>query len=151
MLLCRWLIAALLLSFTATSKAQADNPAVTVYKTAGCGCCDKWIEHLRASGLAVQAHDAGNLDSIRSRLGVPPKLAGCHSAKVGRYVVEGHVPADQILRLLAEKPDVEGISVPGMPVGSPGMEGPGGSDYQVMSWRKDGTVQVFATVKPRER
>jgi hypothetical protein len=70
---------------------------------------------------------------------------------VGRYVVEGHVPADQIQRLLAEQPDVAGISVPGMPIGSPGMEGPGGSDYRVLSWRKDGEVRVFATVKPRER
>jgi hypothetical protein len=151
MLLHRVSIAVFLLSFTASFQAQAQNTTVTVYKNAGCGCCEKWIEHLRAAGFDVQAHDAHNLDGIRSRLGVPPKLAGCHSAKVANYVVEGHVPADQIHRLLAEAPDVLGISVPGMPIGSPGMEGPGGSDYQVLSWRKDGKVQVFATVKPRER
>jgi hypothetical protein len=133
----------------AEATAQQPDDTITVYKSPACGCCVKWVEHLRAAGFRVEAHDAGNLDAVRKELGVPRKLAGCHSAKVGRYVVEGHVPADQIKQLLRQQPDVEGISVPGMPVGSPGMEGTGGRDYDVLAWRKDGRVEVFATVPPR--
>ncbi len=131
--------------------ALADEDKVIVYKTPGCGCCIKWIEHLRAAGFEVEALNSGDLVAVRRELGVPPKLAGCHTAKVGGYVVEGHVPAAQIQRLLHEKPDVVGISVPGMPVGSPGMEGPGGSTYDVLIWDKHGRTGVFSTEQPLSR
>lgn len=131
--------------------AAAADTTVTVYKSAGCGCCEAWIEHLRAAGFAVEAMNAPNLNAVRSKLGVPRKLAGCHTATVNGYVIEGHVPAEQVRRLLHEQPDVVGISVPGMPVGSPGMEGPSGRPYQVLSWRKDGSVEVVSVEQPRER
>jgi len=132
---------------------SADNarPTVTVYKTPSCGCCEKWIEHLRAAGFPVESHDHGNLERVRKQLGVPRAMAGCHTAQVAGYAVEGHVPAAQIERLLAEKPDVAGISVPGMPVGSPGMEGEGGREYRVFAWRKDGSSNVFSVEQPRAR
>ncbi|MCC7546952.1 MAG: DUF411 domain-containing protein [Burkholderiales bacterium] len=135
------------------SALSADNalPTVTVYKTPSCGCCEKWIQHLREAGFPVEAHDRGNLDRVRSQLGVPRSMAGCHTAQVGGYAVEGHVPAAQIQRLLAEKPEVVGISVPGMPVGSPGMEGEGGHEYRVMAWRRDGGSSVYSVEQPRAR
>jgi hypothetical protein len=131
--------------------AEAADPTITVHKSPGCGCCEAWIEHLRAAGFTVEARNATNLSAVRSKLGVPRKLAGCHTATVNGYVVEGHVPAEQVRRLLHEKPDVAGISVPGMPVGSPGMEGPGGRPYEVLSWREDGSVEVVSLEQPRER
>ncbi|HZP87098.1 MAG TPA: DUF411 domain-containing protein [Burkholderiales bacterium] len=91
------------------------------------------------------------MSALRAQLSVPKSVAGCHTAKMGAYVIEGHVPADQVKHLLREKPDVVGISVPGMPVGSPGMEGPGGHEYDVMVWRKDGSTSVFAREKPLAR
>ncbi len=135
------------------SALSADNalPAVTVYKSPSCGCCEKWIAHLREAGFSVEAHDHGNLERVRSQLNVPRAMAGCHTAQVGGYTVEGHVPAAQIKRLLAEKPEVLGISVPGMPLGSPGMEGEGGREYRVMAWRKDGSSSVFSVEQPRAR
>lgn len=138
---------------SADNAPSANNvgPLVTVYKTPGCGCCDKWIEHLRSAGFDIESHEHGNLDRVRAQLGVPRKLAGCHTAQVGGYAVEGHVPAAQIRRLLEEKPDVVGISVPGMPLGSPGMESEGGSEYPVITWRKDGSSSVFAVEQPRSR
>jgi len=131
--------------------AESALPPVTVYKSPSCGCCEKWIEHLRAAGFPVQAHDHRNLDRLRANLGVPRAMAGCHTAQVGGYAVEGHVPAAQILRLLEEKPQVVGISVPGMPIGSPGMEGEGGHEYRVFAWREDGSRSVFSVEQPRSR
>jgi hypothetical protein len=125
--------------------------AMTVYKTPGCGCCEKWIEHLRQAGLEVNSKDVGNLDALRAQLGVPRKLAGCHTGTITGYLVEGHVPAAQVLRLLKDKPAVAGISVPGMPIGSPGMEGPGGVPYRVLSWTEGGVVEVMSVEQPRER
>jgi hypothetical protein len=147
------LLAILVLTVALVPPALAEDglPGITVWKSPNCGCCVKWIEHLRAAGFEVQAREASNLNAVRAQLGVPAKLAGCHSAKVGDYLVEGHVPAEQIKRLLADKPDVAGISVPGMPVGSPGMEGPGGKDYDVVAFDKAGNTRVFATVKPLSR
>ena len=143
--------AALVASLAGPAVAWCAEPAMTVYKTPNCGCCIKWIEHLRQAGLNVETKDAENLDAVRKELGVPRKLAGCHTATVGGYVVEGHVPAEQVLRLLEDNPDVAGISVPGMPIGSPGMEGAGGKPYQVLSWRKDGTIEVISVERPREK
>lgn len=105
--------------------AAASSPAVTVYKDPSCGCCGAWIDHLRAAGFPADGIDRTDLQAIKARLGVPATLASCHTAEVGGYVVEGHVPADAIMRLLAERPAARGIAVPGMPIGSPGMEVPG--------------------------
>lgn len=127
--------------------ADATLPPIEVYKTPGCQCCEKWMDHLRDAGFQVHAQD-GKLNAMRRQLGIPGKLIGCHTAVVGDYVVEGHVPAAQIKRLLRDKPQVAGISVPGMPVGSPGMEGPGGKPYDVLSWRKSGEVEVFSHETP---
>ena len=121
---------------------------MTVYKSPTCGCCGKWVEHLRQAGLQVEVRETGNLDAVKQRLGVSRKLGSCHTATVGGYIIEGHVPAAQVQRLLREKPPVAGIAVPGMPVGSPGMEGPGGKPYQVVSWRKGGTVEMVSVEQP---
>jgi len=142
----RFFLACGLLIAAATGWAADDK--LTVYKTPGCGCCNRWIEHLRAAGFEVEAHNAGNLDALRREWGVPRRLAGCHTARIGDYVIEGHVPAAQIQRLLREKPAVVGISVPGMPIGSPGMEGPGGGPYDVLTWDKAGRTTVFSTEQP---
>ena len=144
-------ILTLIVALIPAAPAGDGLPGITVWKSPNCGCCVKWIEHLRAAGFEVEAREAHNLNAVRAQLGVPAKLAGCHSAKVGDYLVEGHVPAEQIKRLLADKPDVAGVSVPGMPVGSPGMEGPGGKDYDVVAFDKAGNTRVFATVKPLSR
>jgi hypothetical protein len=98
-------------------------PEVTVHKDPNCGCCNGWADHLKAAGFPVTIVNATDLVAVRKRLGVPDDLAGCHSAVMGAYVVEGHVPAAAIKRLLNERPQAKGIAVPGMPLGSPGMDG----------------------------
>jgi hypothetical protein len=120
--------------------------AVTVYKNAQCGCCNNWVEHLRKNGFNVTAKDVDDLGAIKSKLGVPASLGSCHTAIVGSYVVEGHVPAADIRKLLAEKPKVAGIGVPGMPMGSPGMEVSGmpADKYEVTAFAKNGKQRVFA-------
>ncbi|NMG36435.1 DUF411 domain-containing protein [Azoarcus sp. TTM-91] len=118
---------------------------VTMYKDPNCGCCGKWAEHMRANGFEVKEVASSQMAEIKQTAGLPPKLASCHTAKVGGYVVEGHVPAADVKRLLAEKPAVVGISAPGMPQGSPGMEGPYPADrYEVVSFDRDGRQAVFA-------
>jgi hypothetical protein len=97
-------------------------PKVVVSKDPSCGCCGAWAEHLRRAGFAVEIVETANVSAVKQRLGVPPDLTSCHTAQVQGYVVEGHVPASAILRLLEEKPQATGLAVPGMPIGSPGME-----------------------------
>lgn len=119
---------------------------VTVYKTATCGCCGKWVEHLRSSGFTVDVKEVASTAETRKQLGVPDKLASCHTAKVGNYAVEGHVPAADIERMLKTKPKGAGIAVPGMPLGSPGMEqGPRKQAYSVWLFQSDGTVSQFGS------
>jgi hypothetical protein len=125
----------------------ATLPEVHVYKSPTCGCCEKWIEHLRAEGFTVRATDVADVTPIKLENGVTPELSACHTALVGGYVVEGHVPASDVRRLLAEKPDVKGLAVPGMPIGSPGMEGPGAKGYEVLSFGAQG-VRVFSKHNP---
>jgi hypothetical protein len=133
------------LGATALPRApSAAAPTVTVYKSASCGCCGKWIAHLREAGFTVVAYDTEDLPSVRTNMGVPFRLTSCHTARVGKYVVEGHVPADLIQRLLAEHPALAGLSVPGMVTGSPGMEGPGAEPYDVIAWDRDGKTTVYA-------
>ena len=103
-----------------THAPRADGPVVTVYKTPTCGCCRSWVEHLRTHGFRVETHDVEDVQPVRARHGVPAGLASCHTAVVGGYAVEGHVPADLIARLLRDKPRVAGIAVPGMPMGRRG-------------------------------
>ena len=116
--------AALGLGLAAGRPVLATGPArVEVWKSPSCGCCADWIAHMRAAGFDVQVHDSGNV-AARARLGLPARYGSCHTALVGGYVVEGHVPAADVTRLLREKPAALGLAVPGMPVGSPGMDGP---------------------------
>ena len=126
------------------------GPAVTVYKTPTCGCCTKWIDHLKQAGFTVTAHDLENLAPIKRQHGVPQALESCHTAVVGGYVVEGHVPAGVIQRLLRERPAVAGIAVPGMPAGSPGMEYPDArpQPYDVLAFRAEGGWSVYARLVP---
>ncbi|WP_022955362.1 DUF411 domain-containing protein [Perlucidibaca piscinae] len=102
--------------------AQAVADTIVVHKSPTCGCCGKWVDHLKAEGFAVEVHDEEDMNAVKSRLGIPARLVSCHTATVGGYLIEGHVAAADIKRLLQEKPKAQGLAVPGMPVGSPGME-----------------------------
>lgn len=134
----------IVLAGSAGPQAQPSKPKVTVYKSATCGCCSKWVEHMKASGFSVTALDVDDIEVPMKTYGVPASLASCHTAVVGGYVVEGHVPADVVSRMLREKPAIAGIAAPGMPVGSPGMEVPGYKDpYAVMSFDKAGKTAVY--------
>jgi hypothetical protein len=119
-------------------------PTVTVYKSASCGCCNSWVEHLRSTGFAVTAYNTDDLGSVMTSMGVPAQLGSCHTARVGDYVIEGHVPADLIRKLLAEHPAILGLAVPGMVTGSPGMEGPNPRHYDVIAWTREGKTSVYA-------
>ncbi|MFL5553740.1 MAG: DUF411 domain-containing protein [Gemmatimonadaceae bacterium] len=124
--------------------ARSEKPTITVYKSPTCGCCKTWIEHVKKHGYQVDAKDTPDMAEIKRTLGVPDGLTSCHTAIVNGYLIEGHVPAADIDRLLAQKPKVAGLAVPGMPMGSPGMEGPTSQPYQVMSFDKSGKTAVFA-------
>lgn len=132
--------------------SAATLPTVVVNKTPTCGCCGLWVKHLQAAGFAVQVHDFENLGPIKERVGVPFGMGSCHTAEVDGYFVEGHVPADDIKRLLRERPQARGLTVPGMPAGSPGMEVPSGrvDRYDVLLVGEDGTTSVFATHGARQ-
>jgi len=125
--------------------AAAEGAQVLVYKSPTCGCCKKWVKHMRDNGFQVETRDMGNLRMVKSMSGVRQRYASCHTARVDGYTIEGHVPAADVRRLLAERPkDVRGLAAPGMPMGSPGMEGPRRDRYQVVSFDKDGNTRVFA-------
>jgi len=120
------------------------EPEMTVYKSATCGCCNKWIKHMEDSGFQVNAIDVLNVNLVKQQYGISYEHASCHTAVVDGYVIEGHVPALDVKRLLSEKPDVLGLSVPGMPIGSPGMEmGDRVDHYSVITMDKEGNAQVF--------
>ena len=125
--------------------ADPKQPVITVYKDASCGCCKSWIEHLIKHGYRVDAKDSPDMTEIKRSLGVPEGLTACHTAVVNGYLIEGHVPAADIARLLKTKPKVAGLAVPGMPMGSPGMEGPRTQHYQVLSFDKAGKTRIFAS------
>jgi hypothetical protein len=118
---------------------------ITVYKDPSCGCCKNWIQHLIKYGYDVDAKDTPAMAEVKRTLGVPDALTSCHTAVVNGYLIEGHVPATDIARLLKEKPKVAGLAVPGMPAGSPGMEGPRKQHYQVLSFDKNGKTRIFAS------
>lgn len=123
--------------------------SVEMWRSPGCSCCGKWAAHMERAGYEVTINDSASaiLDAIKRKTGIGGELAACHTAKVGGYVVEGHVPAQDVKRLLAEKPEAIGLAVPGMPVGSPGMEVPSGETeaYDVLLVKKDGSTEVFAS------
>lgn len=119
------------------SAARAeDAPAVRVWKDPNCGCCTGWVEHLRQSGFAVAVVEQADLTSIKAEAGIPAELASCHTARIDGYVLEGHVPAAAIRRLIKERPEAIGLAVPGMPIGSPGMEGGSPEVYAVILFGK---------------
>jgi hypothetical protein len=134
--------------FPLANRASAmESPTkITVYKDPSCGCCTKWVAYLRDAGVQTEVHDRSDMDALKDSLGVPSALRSCHTAVVGRYVIEGHVPIADIKRLLGAAPkNVTGIAVPGMPAGSPGMEVPGRTDrYDVIAFAADGTTKLFA-------
>jgi hypothetical protein len=132
------------LSLAAISHAHGSEPLVTVNKDPNCGCCAEWAAHVRAAGFPVELRDTNELNRIKARLGVPADLASCHTARVAGYIIEGHVPASAIRRLLTDKPTAAGLAVRGMPVGSPGMEVPGTQpeEYDVVLFGKQ--RRVFA-------
>jgi hypothetical protein len=138
-----WAALALRAQPAAGRPAQA-QAAVTVYKTATCGCCAKWVDHMRAAGFDVRTTDVENIGEVKSTYGVPGELGSCHTSLVAGYVVEGHVPADVVARMLREKPKIAGIAVPGMPIGSPGMEQGGQrSPYEVIAFERGGKASVY--------
>jgi hypothetical protein len=143
-------LAALALAIALTSGGvDAQKPVpIQVFKDATCGCCSIWIEHLRRSGFAATSENVTNITALKDKHGVPPQARSCHTALVGGYVVEGHVPAAEIHRLLKEKPRVAGLAVAGMPIGSPGMEGPNARPYDVLTFDKTGKTAVFSTQRP---
>jgi hypothetical protein len=139
--------AALAVAIAFGSAVTAGPAQVQVYKSPSCGCCNKWIDHLESHGFSVRAIDVSDLRSIKAENGVPPRLSSCHTAFVEGYIVEGHVPAQDIRRLLLEQPRISGLAVPGMPIGSPGMEGPNPERYRVLSFGPEG-MGVFASHEP---
>jgi hypothetical protein len=140
------LISGLALAGTLTASPPARQLApMTVYKTPTCGCCAKWVDHVKAAGFKVQVQDMDDLTEIKQASGVPIPVRTCHTAVVGNYVIEGHVPADLIKKVLSEKPKAAGIAVPGMPIGSPGMEsGNEKAPYDVLLFDKTGKTTVYA-------
>lgn len=146
----RFLIVASVATLTACTQksesAQAARDVMTVWKSESCGCCKLWVSHLEAAGFAVRVHDVDNMGPIKERVGIPAAMGSCHTGEVAGYFVEGHVPAEDVKRLLRERPDAKGLTVPGMPLGSPGMEQPSGEiqPYDVFLVAKDGSTSVYA-------
>lgn len=120
------------------------KPVMRVRKNPGCGCCDQWVEHLEKLGFEITVTEDPKLHEYKQSLGVPREVVSCHTGVVDGYVVEGHVPGDLVQRMLREKPQIIGIGVGGMPMGSPGMEGPRKDPYDVIAFTKDGTMMVYA-------
>ncbi len=115
-----------------------EHRLVTVHRDPTCGCCSGWVQHLQQAGFATQVLETSDIDAVKRRLGVPDDLAACHTAEVSGYVIEGHVPATALKRFLAENPNVTGLAVPGMPIGSPGMEGGSPERYEVVLFGPSG-------------
>lgn len=130
---------------------NAATPEMTVFKTKTCGCCSKWVEHMRTNGFKVTVNDVPSTAEYRHEFGVPAKLQSCHTAVVSGYTIEGHVPASEIQRFLKEKPNSKGLAVPGMPAGSPGMESDRLDSYSVLRFEKDGVVSIYRTYPGESR
>jgi hypothetical protein len=137
-------VPAALMAQRASKPAASAAQAITVYKTATCGCCTKWVDHLKAAGFNPTVHVVQDMSQSPITKRVPDSLRSCHTATLEGYLVEGHVPADVIKQLLRDRPRVEGIAVPGMPAGSPGMESPNPEPYDVVAFDAQGKTKVFA-------
>lgn len=137
--------AVLLTAMPVISFAKTSLSVIEVYKTPTCGCCTAWIDHLRANGFKVNAHNVQDTAPYREKFGVPASFGSCHTGMVDGYALEGHVPASEIKRMLAEKPKAKGLAVPGMPMGSPGMEVPGqtADAYDVLLFQANGKYKVY--------
>jgi hypothetical protein len=133
----------LVLTLSAAQASAAEKPGAVLYKNPQCTCCEAYADYLRQNGYTVAVRPTHDLSLIKKRLGVPTELAGCHTTLIGRYVVEGHVPVGTIDRLLAEQPNLRGISLPGMPTGSPGMSGPKTEPFKIYGFG-EGTQKVYA-------
>lgn len=145
-----WLFGVIAVATSVTSHAEEAikkkfGQPITVYKSPTCGCCKVWVDHLRNDGFKVTQIDLPNLNQIKAENGVPARLRSCHTAVVDGYTIEGHVPMNDIWRLLNQRPEVTGLSVPGMPAGSPGMESPNPEPYDVLIFDEQGNVEVFAS------
>lgn len=136
----RWLAASILLTITTYAAAQE----IEVYKRPTCSCCAKWIEHLQANGFTPKVYETPKLDPINDKFNVPQKLRSCHTALIDGYVIEGHVPADLIRKIIKERPDAIGLTVPSMAPGSPGMEGAFKTSYSVLLMKRDGGTSLYA-------
>ena len=130
----------------ACTRSDPDVPSVLVFKSSSCTCCARWIQHLSEAGIVVKSRDIDSVVQVKKRIGVPVSLSSCHTGRVDGYFVEGHVPVEDIKRLLRERPDAKGLAVPGMPGGSPGMESPTrpSEPYDVLLVQHDGRTTVFA-------
>lgn len=137
-------VVSLYLVFSLTNQpAMAED--IIVYKSPTCGCCKKWVKHLEKEGLTVTTKDMRNMNPVKNMFGVERQFQSCHTARVGNYFIEGHVSASDIKRLLKEKPDIKGLSVPGMPMGSPGMEGHRKDNYNVIAIDKNNNTTVYSS------
>jgi hypothetical protein len=125
---------------------KGGGPTMTVYMSPTCGCCAKWVDHVKAAGFKTVVHEDEDMESVKDNLGVPRDMRSCHTAQVDRYLIEGHVPAEDITNLLARKPKAAGLAAPGMPASSPGMAVPGQphEPYDVLIFQRDGKSEVFA-------
>ena len=140
------LVAALLgAAWWSVARTPAYAGEVTVYKSPTCVCCERWLDHMRRAGFRVTERNVAKIAAVKAERGVPDDLASCHTSIAGRYVVEGHVPADLVARLLEKQSPVAGLAVPGMPAGSPGMEGGQRQRYDVLSFTRAGETAVYAT------
>lgn len=135
-------------AWLSTHATAGEAPTIKVFKSPTCSCCTKWITHLEANGFRVEAENVRDVARIKRENGLPQGLASCHTAFVGGYLIEGHVPAEDILTLLRQKTPIAGLAVPKMPIGSPGMEGPKPVRYDVIAFDGDGKQRVFATHGP---
>ena len=140
------LLSVLSISLVAVAETPeiSNSPTIEVYKTPTCGCCEKWIDHLKDAGFEVESTDLRNLSAVKQAHGISREMSACHTAVVDGYVIEGHVPAEDVQRLLKERPDVQGLVVPGMPLGSPGMEHPKPEPYSVYAIGPEGQMSVFS-------
>ena len=132
----------------AQTKAEADRH-LRVYKSPTCGCCANWIRYMEKNGFTATATDVADVTPVKVQNGVPTRASSCHTTLIGGYVIEGHVPVEDIRRLLKEKPAIAGLAAPGMPAGSPGMDVPNSPPYDVMAFDKNGKMSVFATHTPK--
>lgn len=140
-----WLTGCAAATNTPSPSTNSSKPVITVYKSPTCGCCGGWVSYMAANGYSVMTEDINDVTVIKEQYGIPPELYSCHTATVDGYVLEGHVPVEAIERLLQERPDVVGIAVPGMPLGSPGMESAGraAEPYDVVTFDQSGQTRVY--------